>query len=108
MQQGGLIQKETTKRLICFGCNGASVFQGCPTSVTFQLKEKFAPCMMVQHCMAHQTNLIVQVLLNLPMVAKLEDLLQSLYFYFSNSLKHQLEFHFKLAEIMETRRLKIL
>jgi hypothetical protein len=34
--------------------------------------------------------------------------LQSLYFYFSNYLKHQLEFHFKLVEIMETRRLKIL
>jgi hypothetical protein len=53
MQQGGLIQKETTKRLICFGFNGASIFQGCPTSATFQLKEKFAPCMMVQHYMAH-------------------------------------------------------
>jgi hypothetical protein len=101
-----LIQKETTKRLICFGVNGASIFQGCPTSV--MVKEKFAPCMMVQHCMAHQTNLVVQVLSNLPMVAKSEDLLQSLYFYFSNSPKHQLKFHFKLAEIMETRRLKIL
>ncbi len=53
MQQGGLIQKETTKRLICFGSNEVSIFQGCPTSMTFQLKEKFAPCMMVQHCMAH-------------------------------------------------------
>jgi hypothetical protein len=37
MQQGGLIQKETTKRLICFGSNGVSIFQGCPTSVTFQI-----------------------------------------------------------------------
>jgi hypothetical protein len=37
--------------------------------MTFQLKEKFAPCM------AHRTNLIVQILSNLPMVAKLEDLL---------------------------------
>jgi hypothetical protein len=58
MQQGGLIQEDTTKRLICFGANGASIFQGCRTSVTFQLKEKFAPCMMGQHCMVHQTNLV--------------------------------------------------
>ncbi len=75
MQLGGLIQEDSTKRLICFGANGASIFQGYRTNVTFQLKEKFALCMMGQHCMAHQTNIVVQVLSNLPMVAKLEDLL---------------------------------
>jgi hypothetical protein len=53
MQQGGLTQEETTKRFICFGVNGASIFQGYHTSMTFQLKEKFSPCMMGQHCMAH-------------------------------------------------------
>jgi len=37
--------------------------------MTFQLKEKFAPCM------AHRTNLVVQVLSNLPMVVNLEDLI---------------------------------
>jgi hypothetical protein len=57
--------------------------------------------------MAHPTNLVVQVLLNLPMVAKLEDLLQALYFYFSNSLERHLEF-IKLVEILEIRGLKIL
>jgi hypothetical protein len=70
-----LTQEETTKRLICFGADGASIFQGCHTGMTFQLKEKFVPYMMGQHCMAHQTNLAIQVLSNLPMVAKLEDLL---------------------------------
>ncbi len=35
------------------------------------------------------------------MVAKLEDLLQSLYFYFSNSSKRHLEFA-KLIEMVET------
>jgi hypothetical protein len=53
--------------------------------------------------MAHRTNLAIQVLSNLPMVAKLEDLLQSLYFYFSNSPKHHLEFT-KLAKMVETRQ----
>jgi hypothetical protein len=53
MEQGGLIQEETTKKLICFGANGASIFQGCHTRVTFQLKEIFSPYMMGQHCMAH-------------------------------------------------------
>lgn len=41
------------------------------------------------------------------MVVKLEELLQSLYSYFSSSLKCHLEFT-KLAEIMETWGLKIL
>ncbi len=72
MQQGGLTQEERTKRLICFGANGASIFQGCHIIMTFQLKEKFAPYMMGQHCMAHRMNLVVQVLSNLPMVARLE------------------------------------
>jgi hypothetical protein len=56
--------------------------------------------MMEQHCMAHWTNLDVQVLSNLPMVAKLEDLSQSLYFYFSSSPKCHLEFT-KLVEMVE-------
>jgi hypothetical protein len=60
--------------LICFGADGASFFQGCGIGMTFQLKEKYVPYMMGQHYMAHRTNL-VQVLLNLPMVAKVEDLL---------------------------------
>ncbi len=75
MQQGGLTQEETTKRLICFGIDGASIFQGCRTKVTFQLKEKFVPYMVGQYCMAHRTNLAILILSNLHMVAKLKDLL---------------------------------
>jgi hypothetical protein len=57
--------------------------------------------------MAHWTNLDVQVLSNLSMVAKLENLLESLYSYFSNSFEQHLEFT-KLVEMVETGRLKIL
>lgn len=63
--------------------------------------------MMVQHYMAHRTNVVVQDLSNLPIVAKLEDLLQSFYFYFSNSLKQHLEFT-NLVKIMDIWGLKIL
>lgn len=48
--------------------------------------------MIVQHYMPHRTNVVVQGLSNLPIVARLEDLLQSLYSYFSNSLNQHLEF----------------
>jgi hypothetical protein len=102
-----LTQKEITKKLICFGVDGASIFQGCYIGVKFQLRVKFVPCMMGQHCMAHKMNFIIQVLSNVPMVAKLENLLQSLYFYYSSSTMQNLELT-KLAEILEIRRLKIL
>ncbi len=42
--------------------------------------------------MAHRTNLTSQASSNLPMVSKLENLFQSLYVYFSSSLKCHLEF----------------
>jgi hypothetical protein len=74
MQQGGLTQKERTKRLICFGVDEASFFQGYCIGMTFQFKEKYVPYTMGQHYITYRTNL-VQVLLNLPMVAKVEDLL---------------------------------
>jgi hypothetical protein len=61
--------------------------------------------MMGQHCMAHKTYFVVQVLFNLLIVAKLENLLQSLYSYFSNSLKQHLEFN-KLIEIVEKHDLR--
>jgi hypothetical protein len=74
--------------------------------MTFQLKEKYYPYMMGQYCMTHEMNLDVQLLSNLPMVAKLEDFLQSLYSYFSSSPKQHLEF-IKLANIMETKKLNL-
>jgi hypothetical protein len=42
----------------------------------------------------------------MPMVSKLEDLLQSLYGYFFNSPKQHLEFQ-KLVEIVEIKGLKV-
>jgi hypothetical protein len=57
--------------------------------------------------MVHRTNLAVKPLSNLPMVQKIEKLLQSLYSYFYASPKRCNEYQ-KLAEIVETSGLKIL
>jgi len=48
------------------------------------------------HCMAHKTNLMVQTLSHMQMVNRIESLPQTLYNYFSKSLKKHLEF-MKLA-----------
>jgi hypothetical protein len=63
--------------------------------------------MMGQHCMAQRMNLVVQVLSNLSMVAKLEDLLQSLHSYLSNSLKQHFE-STKFVKIVEIGGLNFL
>jgi hypothetical protein len=72
--------------------------------MTSQLKDKHYPYMMVQHYMPRRTN-VVQGLSNLPIVAMLEDLLQSLYSYFFNSLNQHLEFT-KFVKIMDIWGLK--
>ncbi len=52
--------------------------------------------------MAHHSNLVVQTLSNLPLVSRIEILLQCLYGYFNHILKMHLEFT-KWAKIMEIK-----
>ena len=96
-----LPQTEIAKRLICFGADGVSVFQGSRNNVTAQMKEHVAPFMFGIHCMAHRTNLAVQALSNLPVVAKIEALCQAMFSYFSHSPKRHLQFQ-RLTELVET------
>ena len=104
---GGVTEKDLSERLVCFGTDGDSVFQGCNTRVTVQLKSYNAPYMFGVHCMAHRTNLVVQTLSNLPLVAKVETLCERLYNYFTVSPKRHLEFT-KLVDVVETGGLKLL
>ncbi len=57
--------------------------------------------------MAHWTNLVIQTLSNLPLVFRIENLLQCLYGYFSHSPKRHLEFT-KFTKIVETKGKRIL
>jgi hypothetical protein len=102
-----LEKKQIGERLVCFGVDGVSVFQGSRNGVTMQLQEYADPFMFGVHCMAHRTNLAVQPMSDLPLVAKLESLCQALYAYFNHSSKRSLEFR-KLAEMVETEGLRIL
>jgi hypothetical protein len=104
---GGLSQQKLGEKLICFGADGAAVFQGTRSGVIQRLKEGFAPFVIPMHDFAHRTNLAVEALSGLPVVQKLETLCKSLHVYFSGSPKRHLEF-MKLAEVVETEGLKIL
>jgi hypothetical protein len=48
-------------RFMTFGTDGVSTFQGIRLGVTWQIYNAWAPHSMGVHCMAHKTNLIVQI-----------------------------------------------
>ena len=107
MGGGGLIREQIREKLLCFGADGAIVFHGVRGGVTVQLQQEFAPFFIGVHCSSHKTNLAMHVVSKTAIVSKGESLLSVLHAYFSKSPKKSLEFS-KLAEIMETKGLKIL
>jgi hypothetical protein len=107
LMHGGLSQQQLVEKLICFGVDGAAVFQGARTGVIQCLKEGYAPYVIPVHDFSHRTNLAVEALSGLPIVKKLESFCKSLHAYFSGSPKRHLEF-MKLAEVVETEGLKML
>jgi hypothetical protein len=106
-QYGGLVRPDIAAKLVSFGADGVSVFQGVRTGVTVQLKENHAPFVFGMHCMSHRTNLAVQTLSQVPLVTRIEELLQGLYSFFLHSPKRNQELA-DLANIVETASQKIL
>jgi hypothetical protein len=62
---------------------------------------------MGMHCMAHQCNLVMQTLFDLPTIARLKNFIQSFYIRTLQKAQRDLKF-IKLVEIMETKGNKIL
>jgi hypothetical protein len=106
-QYGGLLEFDLVLKLISFGANGISIFKGVKSGVTTQLREKFAPYMVEVPCAAHQTNLTIQTLSKLPLVSKIEAMLQSIYTYYFLSSQQHLN-RCKLEIFLEQKALKIL
>ncbi len=107
MTQGNLKQEDLTSKLVCFGANGFSIFQGLKLGLTIQIQRQYAPFVVNVHCMAHWTNLVVKTLSNLLLVSHIENLLHCLYGYFNHSPKRHFKFT-KLTKIMETKSKKIM
>ena len=104
---GGLTREQIREKLLCFSADGAAIFHGVRGGVTIQLQREFAPFLIGVHCSSYKMNLAMHVVSKTAIVSKGESLLFSLHAYFSKSPKKSLEFS-KLAEIMETKGLKIL
>jgi hypothetical protein len=75
IHEGNLTREEIACKLICFGADGVSTFQGYKTGVTTQIREKYAPFSIRNHCFSHKMNLAIQTMSNYPMIARIESLL---------------------------------
>jgi hypothetical protein len=81
------------------------MFQGSKTKVTVQLKEKHVPFLLGVHYVARWTNLVVQTLFWLSLVAKIKAFLQVVHIYYAQSPKWTLEIT-KLAEFLKKKHWK--
>ncbi len=68
---GDLTQENIASKLITFGVDRMSVFQGVKIGVTVQLKTQNALFMIGVHCMSHCTNLAMQTLSKMGIVGKI-------------------------------------
>jgi hypothetical protein len=59
-------------RVVCFGVDGVTIFQGLKTSVIVQFMNKHNHFIVGIHYMAHQCNLAVQAFSFLSLVTKIE------------------------------------
>jgi hypothetical protein len=79
MRCGGLTREDVSKKLLCFGANGAFIFQGGETNVTREIKDFWAPFSMGVHCEAHRTNLVIKSLSNLTFFSRLDMFMTNLH-----------------------------
>lgn len=103
----GIEAVDIASKLICFGANGASAFQGSKNGVVKQIKDKHAPFIVGIHCCIHKLNLCIRSLSCLTVMHAIEDVLQATHSYFAHSPKKVAEFR-TLAQLMETKGLKLL
>jgi hypothetical protein len=80
---GGLLVVDLANKVVRFGVDGVTIFEGLRTSVTIQLMNKHNPFLVGIHCMAHWSNLAMQTLSSLSLVVKIEALFFSMYTYYS-------------------------
>jgi hypothetical protein len=76
-------------------------------NVILQLEGKHTPFMLNVHHVTHRTNLVVQMLFQLTLVAKIKLMLQFVYNYYSQSPTRSLE-RSRLSEFKEQKVFKIL
>ena len=79
----------SVSNLISLGTDGASVMRGSKSGVVKRFQEE-NPFLLAEHCAPHRLALAgSQAAVSIPFMAKYEDMINSLYYYFHNSPKNQ-------------------
>jgi hypothetical protein len=105
--KGGLNEDAIAEKLVCFGADGVSAFQGKRTGVTVQIRNNFALHATGIHCLAHKINLAVKTLSQLAVFHEVEELMRVSHAYFSHSPKKYQEYK-SFASTIDTKGLKVL
>jgi hypothetical protein len=87
---GGMLKDQVVNKLMSFWTNHINVFQNTKSGVTKQIQDDYAPFFISVHCMAHHTNLTMQILFAILLVKCIESLLQTLHAYFAHFPKRHL------------------
>jgi len=74
LEEGRLICKQIALKLVSFGADRVSTFQGPKIGVSAQIWKKWASFSLGASCANHRINLVVETLSNYPMVFHLEGL----------------------------------
>jgi hypothetical protein len=104
--KGGLDKNGIASKLLCFGANGCSAFQGSKNGVTVQIQKIFSPFTSGVHCHAHKINLVEKTLSQLDIFHYIEELMRLSHAYFVHSSKKFNEYDTKgqnLLKNMTTR-----
>jgi hypothetical protein len=105
--KGGLPDDAIAYKILCFGADGISAFQGKKTGITIQIKNKFAPFVAGIQCHAHKINLAVKTLSQLSIFQAVEDLMRLSHAYFAHSPKKYTEYR-AFVQTIDTKGLKLL
>jgi hypothetical protein len=83
--KGGLDKAAIAAKLLCFGADGCSAFQGSKNGITVQIQKNFSPFASGIHCHAHKVNLAVKTLSELDVFHCIEELMRLSHAYFAHS-----------------------
>ena len=68
----GVDQAAVQRKLLYFGADGVSAFQGCRTGVIVQIQQKKSPFMIGVDCWAHRINMAAESMGHLPIIKHCE------------------------------------
>ena len=102
VRDGGMSAKEMHDKFVCFGSDGTSMLQGKKNGILVQIQGQHALHCQGMYCIAHRTDLAMEVLSEFEMILTIEKLLKKLYSYFNKSLKRHLELE-KLSKLLQSK-----